>query len=512
MPEQIKLRPDQDESIEGLRLGGRAGHRSQILMAPTGGGKTVIASKLLAEANTLYKKAAFLVDRINLVDQTSAVLDRYGIDHGVIQAGHWRLRPYERIQVCSAQTIEKRGFFPDLKLLIVDEAHSTRRLTAEFIKNRPDLYVIGLTATPFTKGLGQIYTNLVNVCTTNQLIGLGELVPLKMYAARAINMAGAKVIAGEWSEKEIEQRGREIIGDIVSEWVDKTNLHFGGPVKTLVFSATVDYGEELCRQFNAAGFNFQQISYQDGDDDSRRALIEEFRKSDSSIDGLISCEVFTKGFDVPDILCGISARPYRKSLSSHIQQMGRVMRKSPGKTFGLWLDHSGNVMRFKDDTDDIFQNGLKKLDDGEHDAKVRKEPGPAELKEFACACGYVFQQRMDACPSCGKEHVRRSLVESVAGFMEEVNGVKKAQTPDFLVDKDGVWGQLCNFAMDRKGGDVNAAEKFAYAQYVSLYGTKPGRLFGVGRPIGEDLRKKVIGNLIRYVKGRQKGASNAGVR
>jgi superfamily II DNA or RNA helicase len=506
MPEQIHLRDYQLASIEGLREGRRNGHRSQILMAPTGAGKSVIAAHLLAEANRKFSRAAFIVDRINLVDQTSALLDKYGIDHGIVQAGHWRFRPYERIQVCSAQTIEKRGFFPNLNLLIVDEAHSARKLTAELIKSRADLTVIGLTATPFTKGMASIYTNLVNVCTTNQLVSDKFLVPLTMYAAKAVDMTGAKVVAGEWAEKDIEQRGLQIIGDIVSEWTDKTLLHFGGPVKTIVFSATVEHGAELCRQFNVAGFNFQQISYKDGSDDTRRALIEEFRKPDSEIHGLVSCEVFTKGFDVPDILCGIAARPYRKSLSSHIQQMGRVMRTAPGKEFGLWLDHCGNVMRFKDDTDDIFQNGMKKLEDGDRDTKPRKEPSTREREDWSCTCGYVFARKMDACPACGKEKPHRALVESVAGVMEAVTGTKKAKLPDFLVDRDGVWGQLCNYGMDRKKGDVNAAEKFAYAQYISLYGTKPGKRFAVGEKITDELRGKVTNNLIRFIKGRQKGA------
>lgn len=517
MPDLIELRPYQMASIDGLREGIRAGHRSQILMAPTGAGKSIIAAHLLAEAARKYSRAAFVVDRINLVDQTSAVLDRYGIDHGVIQAGHWRFRPYERIQVCSAQTIEKRGFFPNLNLLIVDEAHATRRLTAELIKTRSDLSVIGLTATPFTKGLSGIYSNLVNVCTTNELIHDGYLVPLKMYAAKAIDMTGAKVVGGEWAEKEIEKRGLEIIGDIVAEWVDKTLYHFGGPVKTIVFSATVEHGEELCRQFNAAGYNFQQISYKDSDDEHRRALIEEFRKPDSQIAGLVSCEVFTKGFDVPDIMCGIAARPYRKSLSSHIQQLGRVMRSFPGKEFGLWLDHCGNALRFRDDTEEVFQHGMKTLADGDRDAKVRKEPTPKEREDWSCSCGYVFERALPVCPSCGKERVRQALVENIAGIMEELTGrasdSKAAKKKAFLKDKESVWRQLCSHASDRKKGDKEKAEKWAKAQYKGIYGQWPAWPYSSGfvDQISPELKGEVDRRFLAYMKGKTKarGANHA---
>lgn len=496
------LRDYQIESIAGLREGMRLGHKHQILMAPTGAGKTVIASYLMQKAIDKGTRVAFVVDRVSLVDQTSATLDHYRIPHGVVQANHWRRRSSEPVQICSAQTIEKRGFFPDLGLLIVDECHAMRKATVSLIKSRPDLPVIGLSATPFTTGIGELYTNLVNVTTTNRLVDRGYLAPLKMYAAKAIDMTGAKVIAGEWAEKEIEERGKTIIGDIVAEWQDKTRLHFGGPVKTIVFSATVEHGEELCKQFNAAGYNFQQISYKDGSGEHRRALIDEFRKPDSMITGLVSCEVFTKGFDVPDILCGIAARPYRKSLSSHIQQMGRVMRTAPGKSFGLWLDHCGNVLRFKEDADEIFSNGLASLNEGDRDAKARKEPSPKEKKEIACSCGYVFPYRMDVCPACGKEHKRLSIVETVAGVMELVGG---KPLPGFLADRKSVWRQIASLSMERKKGDVEAAKKFAKAQYMNIYQEWPkSDSMSDTEPCTLQVKNKVMGNLLRYVKGRAK--------
>lgn len=470
---------------------------------------TVTSAHLMNEARNKGSRVAFVVDRVALLDQTSAVLDSYGIDHGCQQSGHWRFRPYEPIQVCSAQTIERRGFFPDMKLLIVDEAHCIRRQTIEMIHSRKDLRVVGLSATPFSKGLGSTYTNVVNVTTTNKLIEEGWLVPLTMYAATTIDMTGAKVVAGEWTEKEIEERGLKIVGDIVAEWVDKTNRHFGGPVKTIVFSATVDHGEELCRQFNAAGFNFQQISYRDANEERRRELIAEFRKPDSAIDGLVSCEIFVKGFDCPDVLCGVSARPYRKSLSSHIQSMGRVMRPSPGKKYGLWLDHSGNVFRFAADTEEFFAAGVTTLNNNDLDGKARKEPTEQEKEAIKCAkCAFILPPSARVCPACGHERVRRSLVESVAGTMFEVGHNGKA-LPSFLQDRDAVWRQLSGYALERKGGDEDAARRFAQAQYKNLYGAFAHKRFDpseIETP-SADLVKRVRSNLIRWAKGRQRMAA-----
>lgn len=507
----LELRPYQVAAVEELRAGIRAGHRSQILVAPTGAGKTAMAVHIMDEARKKGTRVAFVVDRINLVDQTSAALDAYGISHGVVQAGHWRRRSYEPIQVCSAQTLEARGFFPDLSLLVVDEAHAVRKETAKLIKNKADLRVLGLTATPFTKGLHELYSNFVNVTTTDALINDGFLVPLKIYAAVAPDMTGAKIIAGEWSDRDIEQRGLAIIGDIVKEWTDKTNLHFGGPVKTICFSATVDHGAELCKQFNAAGYRFEQISYKDTNDTRRRELIAEFRKPDSEIAGLVSCEVFTKGFDVPDVLCGISARPYRKSFSSHIQQIGRVLRPAERKSFALWLCHSGNVIRFHADMVELFANGVSGLDDGKLDNKVRKEPDERERDTIKCAaCGYVLPPSAMVCPACGHERKRRPIEEMAGGMV--LVGTKYVEATGkygFLADRNAIWGQLVHLGLVRKKGDVEAARRFAQAQYRNIYGGFARRT--IENTISElacpELVSLVQHNIIRWAKSKERVAA-----
>ena len=117
----LELRIHQEEVVQKLREGFANGHRCQLLYAPTGFGKTEVAMAIMKAVADKYKKCAMVMDRIVLVDQTSRRLTKYGIEHGVMQAGHWRHRPYEHIQVCSAQTLEKRQAFPDIDLLIVDE-------------------------------------------------------------------------------------------------------------------------------------------------------------------------------------------------------------------------------------------------------------------------------------------------------------------------------------------------------------------------------------------------------
>jgi superfamily II DNA or RNA helicase len=504
----LELRPYQSKSILALREGVRAGNKRQILTAPTGSGKTVCAAHLMQEAANKMSRAAFVCDRVALVDQTSKVFDTYGIAHGVMQADHWRARPWERIQVASAQTLARRGWKNgELQLLVYDECHTLYKSVTDFIAEHPEVIVVGLTATPFSKGLGAIFTNVVNVSTTDQLIAEGYLVPVKAYAGKAADMAGARTkFDGEWAEDEMEKRGLTIIGDVVSEWITKTAQHFDGPVKTIVFSATVAHGEELCRRFQEAGYNFQQVSYKDGNDEKRRALIEEFRQPDSEIMGLVSCEALAKGFDVPDIKCGISARPYRKSLSGHIQQLGRVMRPYPGKQFALWLDHSGNFLRFIADTQEVFADGVARLDRKEYDAKVRKEPTEEEKTAFSCGACKFLMGMASHCPACGWERPRpRSMVREIGGELHAVDMKGDvARLPSWASDRDAVWRQLCHLALEKKRGDQEAAKKFALAQYRNIYLAWPRAEFNVLNiePPDPRLVSKVKSQLIAWANRR----------
>ena len=416
----LNLRSYQEQTLAALREGFAKGKKAQILYAPTGAGKTEMAIALMAATKTKGNKAAMLLDRVVLCDQTSKRLEKYDIAHGVLQAGHWRYRPYESIQVCSAQTLERRGSFPGLNLLIVDEAHATREQTVEFIKANPDVRVIGLTATPFTKGLGKIYDNVVSTVTTKQLVDDKVLVPLRVFIAKEINMEGAKKVAGEWSQAETSTRGMVITGDVVAEWIKKTHEIFGEPRKTIVFASGVEHGVHLARKFQEQGHNFICISYKD-DDEWKKQVIEDFGKPDTQITGLIATDILTKGFDVSDVMIGVSARPFSKSLSSHIQQMGRVMRGHEGKEFAVWLDHSGNYLRFREDWDQVFEEGVEVLDDGKE--KAKKEPSEKLKQESKCPkCSALWPAGSDTCYNCGHVKEKKNKVFSLDGEMIELTG------------------------------------------------------------------------------------------
>jgi superfamily II DNA or RNA helicase len=468
----LELRPHQQDVVTKIEEGFADGHRCQLLYAPTGFGKTEVAMAIMKEVSAKYQKTAMVLDRIVLVNQTSTRLARYGINHGVMQSDHWRYRPMERIQVCSAQTLEKRDTFPDIDLMIIDECHVQRKSVVEFVKQNPKLKVIGLTATPFTKGLGSVYTNVVGAKSTGDLIESGWLTPLKIFIAKEIDMTGAdKNAFGEWKEEEVTQRGMQITGDIVTEWIKKTNDLFGGPKKTVVFCAGVDHGRDLERQFKEQGYNFVAISYKE-DDEFKAQAIEEFAKPDSEIHGLIATDILTRGFDVPDVLIGVSARPFSKSFSSHVQQMGRIMRPFEGKRFGVWLDHSGNYLRFRKDWDKLFDEGVTELDDSGE--ATRKEPDEKEKKDAKCpACKALWIWPSNVCGNCGHEKPLKQLV-SVPGELHELGETNKKAA----IENQNFYSELLAYAKMR-----DYKEGWAAFKYKEKYGYWPNGLKKITRPV-----------------------------
>lgn len=417
---------------ESLRAGFASGSRKQVLCSPTGSGKTYIGMRLIQQALERGKRACFVCDRITLVDQTSAVADQYGLtDHGVIMAKHWRNRAGAPFQIVSAQTMARREWM-GFDLIVIDECHTFNKGWVDHVKTT-SAAVIGLSATPFAKGMGKIFSGLVNAATMDELTKIGVLVPMRAMTCRRPDMTGAELNSkGEWAESAAEERELAIVGDVVSQWIQ----HAAG-LKTIVFGATIRHCEEMVRQFVDAGYIAATFTAETTQAE-RLELLKAYRSGELQI--LVSVEALAKGFDVPDVGCVCDARPLRKSLSTAIQMWGRGLRSSPGKTECILLDFSGNILRFAADFEDVYFNGLMALDDGERlDKDVRKEPEDDGNDAKCPKCGHEpFRRR---CMACGHEHVTQSLAVIEAGEMREImiGKVKAAE------DERDLYAQLCTY-------------------------------------------------------------------
>jgi len=485
----------QQALLDKLRRAIAAGHKSIMLYASTGAGKSVMAAALLSACADKGNRCAIVADRRILCGQLSATLFEYGLAHGVMMAGHPLYRPHEKIQVCSAQTLEAKGALPAMRLLIIDEAHCTRKQLSTFIQHAPkDTCIIGLSATPFTKGLGKLYSTVISAATTDWLVQQKRLAPLKVFCGTEMDMEGAKKVAGEWSMDEAGERGIKITGDIVAEWIKKTHDVFGRPRKTIVFAANVKHAEDLAQQFRKAGFNFLALSYHN-DSAFVQSAINEFSKPDSAIVGLIATDLLTKGFDVPDVMIGVSARPFSKSLSAHIQQMGRVMRSHAEKEFALWLCHSGNFLGFADEWHKIYFEGVNQLDDGAE--KPRKKLKPKEKKDRLCEqCGAVMPPQSQTCGHCGHVKVKQAEIIQLPGRMKALSENQVSQ------DKQHWYSQLLYIAQYK-----GYKEGWAAVNFKERFKEWPNSLKREAAPLSPAAQRWITAKQIAWAKSKHKRAA-----
>ena len=477
-----------------LRQGFREGHKNQLIMAPTGSGKTYLGLRICHEAMQKGRRAVFLCDRTTLINQTSEVADKYGLhDHGIIQAKHWR-RNNELLQIASVQTIAKRAYWPKMDVLVVDEAHTAYKAWTEYAMST-GAAVIGLSATPFTVGLGKIFTNLINATTMHELTQNGVLVPMRIFSCHKPDMTGAATAGGEWTDKAAEERGMEIIGDVVSDWTK-----YGENRKTIVFGSTIKHCEELAKQFINAGI-MAAVFTSETTTKEREDLLKEYRKPASHLKVLISVEALAKGFDVPDVGCICDARPLRKSLSTAIQMWGRGLRSSPetSKKDCHLLDFSGNIIRFFEDFNEVYFNGLDKLDDGEKlDKEIRKKE---EFEVKGCPkCGYTpFHKR---CMACGHERIERQISDALPGHMKEIfigEGKNKKKLAD---NAEHLWQQVVTYARIHSKAETQQGR--AYHLFKKITGQEPMWKFSTAPNV--EISRNVIGKITQLNVAWKRGA------
>ena len=154
---RFELHDHQARALDALRASLLAGKRRPMVQAPTGAGKTVLAAAIVDGALKKGKRVLFTVPFLNLIDQTVEAFSRRAINAvGVMQGYHPQTDGAQPVQVASIQTLQRRRI-PDADVVIIDEAHRWFRFMAAWLaapewQSKP---FIGLSATPWTKGLGQ---------------------------------------------------------------------------------------------------------------------------------------------------------------------------------------------------------------------------------------------------------------------------------------------------------------------------------------------------------------------
>ena len=436
------------EQVEGELAAGTA---KQLLVAPTGAGKTEIASDLIKRGVAKHKRILFLAHRREIIQQTSRKLHRNGVSHGIIMAGaDGGLRPQAPVQVASIDTLRARALNRDVialplaDIIFIDEAHHARALTYErVIDAYPKAAVIGLTATPCRgdgRELGNIFTKLIECPQVEELIGLGVLVRSRVYAPVDPDLTGVRTQNGDYVINQLASRMNtdKLVGDIVTHW-----LQYGERRRTVVFAVDVAHSVHIRNEMMRARVRAEHLDAGTPIRE-REAILARLAAGETEL--VTNCMVLTEGWDMPEAGCCILARP-TKQMGLYRQMIGRALRAAEGKQDAIILDHSGAC----------YRHGLPE-DPVEWTLAIdRRAVNPAQEKRNV---GGEFRLRecpeckaLMAVPPCGHcgwvPKPRARSVEVAEGELGLVTG-RRAQAPTYDSATRARWhGMLASIACDR---------------------------------------------------------------
>ena len=413
----ITLRDYQERAVNGLRWHIGQGRRSPLLVSPTGSGKTIIFSYMVAGALQKGNRVYTLAHRAELLDQISGSLQKFDVPHAMVSPA-FDHDPNEKVQVASVQTIVRRlRKYPTPDLVIVDEAHHAIPGSAWFTclehwrAANPRLVTIGVTATPERlsgEGLNDTFDGMMHGPTVIQLIRDGYLSDYRIFGpAQKLNTDGLSLRGGDYARGEAESlmMDKVIVGNALEHYRKYLD---GAP--TVGFHVSISHAEAMAERYRENGYQAVAISGKT-DKNERARIISDF--SLGKIGYLATVDLVSEGFDVPGII-GVQLLRPTESTGLYLQQVGRALRKAPGKERAIILDHVGNSHR----------HGLP-CDPREWSLEGKRRAGrrdPDDIQIRQCPnCYAVMRQGAIECDECGAEFPAQAReVAEIDGALEEV--------------------------------------------------------------------------------------------
>lgn len=339
------LRPYQEKILKNIFEDFQL-NNSLLVQMPTGTGKTSVFCVLIKKWIKEYhpnKRVLVLVHRKELVDQIISRLKSYGILAARIQAGH-ETELTKQVQVGLIQSLKNTKRLPyNLSLIVIDEAHHTpsgsyRDILTHYEKSSPK--ILGVTATPSRsngKGFSDLFDKLIVSDPIIEFISKGYLSPIKHLATSIPDLSSVRIDyrSNDFNEEDIEKimRSEQIMAELIESYEK-----YAKNKKAIIFAVNKKHSIDIVNRFLEKGYSAKYLD-SDTSKEEREQIVKDFKIGEYQI--LCNVNIFTEGFDCPDIEVVQLARP-TKSLALYLQQVGRVMRPFPGKSFGIILDNASN--------------------------------------------------------------------------------------------------------------------------------------------------------------------------
>lgn len=435
----MDLRKYQQDLKNSVLEAWRGGARNVLAVLPTGGGKTVILSSIVADQPGA---SCVIAHRQELVTQISLALARNDIKHRIIgpkkvvklavnlhmsELGHSFYSPNAPAAVAGVDTLVRRGaelkrWLPTVGLWVMDEAHHVLKENkwGEAVDMFPNARGLGVTATPTRadgKGLGRhtdgVIDSMIVGPTMRELIEMDFLTDYRIFAPPSdLDLSTVKISAstGDYSRNSLSKAVKKshIVGGVVEQYSRIAPGKLGVTFATDVATAT-----EIAEKYNSAGIPAAVVSAKTPDAE-RVATLRRFRNRE--LLQLVNVDLFGEGFDLPAIEVVSMARP-TQSYALFAQQFGRSLRILEGKKEALIIDHVGNVLRHG------LPDAARKWSLDRREKRSRTTPSDVIPVRSCPNCTGVYERVIVHCPFCGFKPVptERSRPEQVDGDLHELD-------------------------------------------------------------------------------------------
>ena len=340
---EIKLfdyQEDMKERIEkALRL-----HRSVMAQMPTGTGKTYLLTAVIDSfvSNNPMEKVWIVAHRRELVSQIDETVRKFHsysasntsslLSSVKAMSIQWLMRHYDEIE-------EEPG------MIVIDEAHHALAKTYKEMWERfPNAKFLGLTATPCRlngKGFTDLFDVLVQSWSVPEFISKGRLATYDFVSIksdgvtqRLIDSLLKRGADGDYQNKEMDM----LLNKKPSiERLYQSLEEFGKDRKGIVYAINISHAQKITKLYQEHGVKAIAI---DSKTPAAERLqdIEAFKKGDIQV--LVNVDIFSEGFDCPDVEFVQLARP-TLSLAKYLQMVGRGLRVAKGKKNCVIIDNVG---------------------------------------------------------------------------------------------------------------------------------------------------------------------------
>ena len=319
-------------------------HRSVMAQMPTGTGKTYLLTAVIDSfvSNNPMEKVWIVAHRRELVSQIDETVRKFHsysasntsslLSSVKAMSIQWLMRHYDEIE-------EEPG------MIVIDEAHHALAKTYKEMWERfPKAEFLGLTATPCRlngKGFTDLFDVLVQSWGVPEFISKGRLATYDFVSIksdgvtqRLIDSLQKRGADGDYQNKEMDM----LLNKKPSiERLYRSLEEYGKDRKGIVYAINISHAQEITKLYQEHGVKAIAIDSKTPATE-RQQDIEAFKKGDIQV--LVNVDIFSEGFDCPDVEFVQLARP-TLSLAKYLQMVGRGLRVAKGKKNCVIIDNVG---------------------------------------------------------------------------------------------------------------------------------------------------------------------------